>query len=313
MFTGPGPEYKINGAWMDRVQEVVDYVMGLGMFCILNVHHDDYQSGPGWQNGWLRLYHMAESRPLSKEEKAETHQRFARLWEQIAERFKDYGERLILEGINEPRTMGMENITRDQWLEQNTFLMELLQTFVNTVRASGGANAERHLMVTPYFASVGMDPNDRDARISTFVNRETGALRIDDPRGRLIVSLHYYEPWGFVTAPSDSPWHSHYFDLSKDSVSSNMEQVNQILLQNFITHGIPVVMGETGAISRTLPDGSSNEGERVKWAEYYVSRLREMGIPTVIWDDGGGFKLLDRHNLRWVYPDLARALAEAGK
>jgi endoglucanase len=86
----------------------------------------------------------------------------------------------------------------------------------------------------------------------------------------------------------------------------------EILERHFTGHGIPVIMGETGAISRFMPGAVSNEGERVKWAEYFVGGLREMGIPTVIWDDGGTFRLLDRQEVRWVYPHLAHALVEAG-
>ncbi|MCL1844883.1 MAG: glycoside hydrolase family 5 protein [Defluviitaleaceae bacterium] len=313
IHTGEGPEYIIDEAWMDRVQEIVDYSMDLGMFTILNIHHDDYRSSANWSNGWLKLYHAPEDRPLNDEEKAALNLRFARIWEQIAERFIDYNEYLIFEGINEPRTVGMYNHTNEVWHEKGTFLNELLQTFIDTVRASGGRNADRHLMVAPYFASVGMSANDAYGRIDAFVNAETGRLRVNDPRDRLIVSLHYYEPWGFVVAPEDSQWHSHYFDLDVGSVSWNIHTAFRIFEENFIARGIPIIMGETGAYSRLLPSGESNEAERVKWAEYFVGGLREMGIPTVIWDDGGTFGLLDRENLQWLYPDLAAALVAASQ
>jgi endoglucanase len=297
---------------MDRVQEVVDYVIEADMFAILNIHHDDYRSGPGWVNGWLTLYHLAEDRPLTDAEKAAMHLRFARLWEQIAERFQDYDDRLIFEGINEPRTVGKYSATREQWIEQGTFLNELLQTFIDTVRASGGNNPDRHLMVAPYFASVGMDANDGEARIETFIDRQTGALRVTDPRDRLIVSLHYYEPWGFAYAPVTSEWHTPYFDWSVGTVSWNMNTLFRILQENFVAHNVPVIMGETGALHRVLESGEWNEPERVRWAYYYVGGLREMGIPTIIWDDGGNFQLLDRRNVEWRFPELAYALVEAG-
>lgn len=311
IHTGEGPEYLIDEAWMDRVQEVVDYVMELGMFAIINIHHDDYRRG----NGWLRLYNNDgdEPRPLDDDEKAKLYSRFTRLWEQISERFKNYGEYLIFEGINEPRTVGMYGHSLETWFEKGTFLNELLQGFVDTVRASGGANADRHLMVTPYFASVGMSADDAQGRIYAFVDPENGRLRVNDPRDRLIVSLHYYEPWGFVYAPSDSQWHHPYFDLEVGSVSHNISTVFRIFEENFVAHGIPVIMGETGAITRTLPSGENNEAERVKWVDYFVGGLFEMGIPTIIWDDGGHFGLLDRNNLQWIYPDLANALVEASR
>jgi len=306
IFTGDGPDYEIADIWMDRVQEVVDYVIDNKMFAILNIHHDDYISGRGWECGWLRLY--GDNAPLSDDEKAALHLRFGRLWEQIAERFKDYDEYLLFEGINEPRTIPLDGkYSKAIWEEQSLFLNDLLQTFVDTVRASGGANAYRHLMVTPYFASVGTDAGDGDGRIRHFVDKENATLRVDDPRGRLIVSLHYYEPWGFVTAPSDSQWFSWYFDLDVGSVSHNLNQVRRIIDENFISLGIPVIMGETGALHRTMPDGSSNEGERVKWVESYIGMLRDLGVPTILWDDGGQFQLLDRQDLQWMWPDLVEA------
>jgi endoglucanase len=330
IFTGEAPDYIIDERWMDRVQEVVDYVIDNGMFAILNIHHDDYMTGGGenifvgarWELGWLRTWHVDENRAMNDEEKAEMLHRMGRLWEQIADRFKDYDEHLIFEGINEPRAVGIERITNEMWEEMSLFMNEILQVFVDTVRNSGGNNFDRHLMVTPYFASVGMDANDREGRIRHFVDidREagTGKLRVTDPREataecRLIVSLHYYEPWGFVTAPHDSQWHSWYFDLEVGSVIHNINNVMRIFKENFIDYGIPVIMGETGAVRRTMPDGESNEAERVKWAEHYVGGLKEIGVPTVIWDDGGSFRLFDRRNLTWFYPDLMKALVEAGQ
>jgi endoglucanase len=311
IFTGEGPDYIIDGAWMDRVQEVVDYVISNGMFAIINIHHDDHLSGSGWENGWLRLY--GDGEPLTDGEKAGMHLRFGRLWAQISERFRDYSEYLIFEGINEPRTIGLERYSLEIWEEQSLFLNDLLQTFIDTVRQSGGKNADRHLLVSPYFASVGMDPDDREGRIAHFVDPESKTLRVSDPRGRLIVSLHYYEPWGFVTAPDDSQWFSSYFDLDVGSVSHNMNALFRIIKENFTDHGIPVIMGETGAVSRTMPDGGTNEAERVKWAEYYVSGMRSLGVPVIIWDDGGQFRLLDRTSLEWVWPDLAAALVSSAK
>ncbi|MDR0473364.1 MAG: glycoside hydrolase family 5 protein [Treponema sp.] len=316
MFTGPGPEYKIADAWMDRVKEVVDYVIGSGMFCILNTHHEDYRSGEDgrghWECGWLRLYDKAGSKPLSNEEKEELCNRLCRLWEQIAERFKDYNEYLLFEALNEPSTVGLEPASREMWIEQCTFLNDLMQAFVDTVRSGGGKNADRHLLITPYFASVGMDQNDGDGRIGLFTDKENKKLRVNDSRDRLIASLHYYEPWGFVMAPDDSPWFSAVFDLNKVNVSGNINNVLKIIEDNFISKGIPVIMGETGVMNRLMPNGRSNEDEMVKWADYYISKLKELGVPSIFWDGGGEMKMIDRNTLKWAYPDLTAAFVKAG-
>jgi endoglucanase len=306
IFTGESPDYIISEEWMDRVQTVVDYVMDNDMFCIINIHHDDYRTFGNWENGWFRLYHGEEDRPLNDEEKSQMHNRFAMLWTQIAERFEDYDERLIFEGINEPRTIRGYS-TLGECAEQTGFLNELLQTFVDTVRAGGGNNPDRFLMVAPYFAGFNLH-SGLDEQIGRFLNRETGQLFINDERDRLIVSLHFYEPWGFVSAPDTSEWHFYHYDVA--AAAHNMGLLRRTV-NEFTSRGIAVIMGETGAITRTLPDGTSNEGERVKWAEHYVSVMRELGVPTIIWDDGGDFRLLNRNAIEWFYPDLAAALVAA--
>jgi endoglucanase len=312
VFTGPGPDYKITNAWMNRVQEVVDYVINNGMFCILNTHHEDFLRGNGYQNGWLRLYYTDENdsnpRPLNAAERQEMNRRLGRIWEQIAERFKYYDEYLIFEGLNEPRTeQDLGDVTPEMWADQYRVLNELLQTFVDSVRAGGGKNADRQLMVTPYYAQF--DLWDGGNKADLFVDSGTKKLKINDPRDRLIVSLHYYEPWGFVVAPSDSPYFSADFDLTKAVVSGNINNVLKIIETNLVKNGIPVIMGETGAIYREGIAG--HDGERVKWAKYYIPQLRKLGVPCVIWDDGGSFRLLDRKNLEWFYPDLAAAFVTA--
>jgi hypothetical protein len=95
------------------------------------------------------------------------------------------------------------------------------------------------------------------------------------------------------------------------SVSSNISNVLRIFKENFIDYGIPVIMGETGAVHRTLPDGSSNDAERVKWARHYISELKKLGVPSIIWDDGGMFQLFDRRKLKWKYPELSAAFVKA--
>jgi endoglucanase len=332
IFTGSGPEYNIDERWMNRVQEVVDYVIDNGMFCIINIHHDDYRfernaHGIEWEIGWLRPYHtdgtIGSQRPLTIEEKNAQNLRLRRIWEQISERFKDYDEYLLFEGMNEPHVHGyVEPFTREFWDEVGDALNELNQTFVNTVRASGGNNYNRHLLVAPYFANVGMSVADVDGRINAFIDRENAKLRIHDPRAdngkdtRLIASIHYYEPWAFTSAPTGSQWHVFYYDLNASGVSWNLNILFDIVWNNFVSLGIPVIMGETGAVHRQMPNGESNDPERVKWALHYVGGLKQMGVPSIYWDHGHGgryFAIMDRHAVTWFHPTVAEALLEASR
>jgi len=319
IFTGPGPDYIIDEAWMNRVNEVVDYVIDNGMFCILNMHHEDYRSGPGWQIGWLRPFfrNNRTSRPLNSREKANMNHRMERIWEQIAERFQDYDERLIFEGMNEPHTYGLSNISVDMWAEISATLNDLNQTFINTVRNSGGNNFNRHLMITPYFANVGLDPYDGYGRIRGFVDKENRKLRVNDPRAavgqdtRLIASLHNYEPWVFVTAPDSSPHFRPRFDMSIPGVYNNVNNVFAIISENFVNLGIPVIMSETGAIIRHFEDGTDNNNERIMWVTHYVGTLNNMGVPVIMWDNGHEHRILDRRNVRWYFPAYTAAILAA--
>jgi endoglucanase len=300
IFTGPAPEYKIVGAWMNRVQEVVDYVIDNGMFCILNTHHEDYHTYSGGVTGWLRLYGNGSA--VSAQDRQEMNARFEKMWEQIAERFKDYDERLIFEGLNEPRAqLGFDpGNNAATWDSIYSVLNELLQTFVDTVRASSGNNTSRHLMVTPYFAQFGLHGGQNT--IEKFVDTGTKQLRVNDPNNRLIVSLHYYEPYYFAAGNGMTVYDP---TLNGNHIPYNNGRVYEFLDKLVNTYKIPVVMGETGTVDQ------NNEAERVKWAQDYVKNVQELGVPVVIWDDGGGFKLLNRRQGTWYFPNLAAALVQA--
>ncbi len=123
--------YKIDEEWMDRVEEVVNYVLDNDMYCIINVHHDT------GENGWLKA---------SETNLEENKKKFAAIWEQICERFGGYGNKLLFEGFNEILN---EN---NNWVNPNkeslNVVNELNQLFVDTVRTTGVNNAERYLILS---------------------------------------------------------------------------------------------------------------------------------------------------------------------
>ena len=152
-------EGNIDESWMDRVNEVVDYVLDSGMYAVLNTHHDDVD--------WLipDSAHAEESSAMIK-----------KVWGQIAEHFKDYDERLIFETMNEPRVIGPE----DEWTgndEVRKFVNKLNFAALEAIRQSGGRNTDRYVFVTPCVAGTSED--------------NVNALEVpDDPH--VMVSLHYY-------------------------------------------------------------------------------------------------------------------------
>lgn len=264
---GAAPEYKIHDIWIKRVKEVVDYAYNKGAYVILNTHHEDWYM------------------PTEENKEANAKQ-LAALWKQIAKYFKDYDEHLIFEGLNEPRLRG----TAKEW-SGDAAASEIInyweQVFVDTVRATGGNNAMRHLMITGYAAS---SSKDNLARI---------VLPEDE---RLIVSVHAYNPYNFaLNANGTSAW-----DAARDG--KDLDYFMKTLDELFISKGVPVIIGEFGAVNK------DNMEDRVEWAEYYVSKAKEIGVPCVWWDNnafsgsGENFGLLDRRKLEFPYPELLDAM-----
>ncbi|MDR0273056.1 MAG: glycoside hydrolase family 5 protein [Clostridiales bacterium] len=282
-------DYSIREDWMNRVQEVVDYGMELGMFVILNTHHDE------------PLFSLYDAEMENSEYV------ISRLWEQIAYVFRDYDHRLIFEGINEPRTKG----SRAEWNggtpEERNNVNVLNQVFVDTVRASGGNNSNRMLMVATYAAAV------LDSTISDFV------LPVDpaNSENMLIVSLHMYAPYEFALA-TDSNMRHGWSTQNRNDTDPIIRGLD-LAYNYFVSNGIPVIMGEMGALNR------NNTSSRVNWTTFYVSEAANRNILCVWWDNGltegatlsrtdeDFFGIFNRRTNTFPFPEIIDALMSASE
>lgn len=262
-------DYVIDEEWMDRVQEVVDYVIKDDMYCIINVHHDT------GANGWLRA-----SDTNLEEDKA----MFAAIWTQVSARFADYDEHLLFEGFNEILNDANEWVSPDSRAVE--IVNELNQLFVDTVRASGGNNSERILIVNTYCAG-GNSQVTKD-----FV------LPADSAKDSLVVEAHIYQPYDFTAEefPEAIRW-------NKESVDSYLKN----MYVSFVQKGIPVIIGEFGCADK------GNAGARQAWAKYYVETCRDYGIKCFWWDNGTAYKLFSRRNLKVAEADLLGTMVAAAK
>jgi endoglucanase len=264
------PDYTINKMWLDRVQEIVDYAIDNDMFVILNMHHEEWHF-PSYDN------FDTASEILEK------------LWIQIAERFKNYDEHLIFEGMNEPRLKGTQYEWNGGTPEGRDVVNKLNAVFVETIRNSGGNNPLRHLMIPTYAASS-------DTRTwKDFIVPE------DD---KVIVSIHAYTPYNFaLNKTGTSSW-----SVENISDTQEMDNLMENIYNYFIKNEIPVIIGEFGAMNK------DNLESRVAWSEYYVKKATEKGIPCIWWDNGAfhgsgeNFGLLKRRDLEWMYPEIIEAL-----
>lgn len=258
-------KYTVDKEWMDRVQEVVDYAYDLDMYVIINVHHD----GGGDPNfgAWIRNASTDYDGVLEK---------YKTLWTQICDRFEGYDEKLIFESMNE---VGFDDMSNTAAYET---LNDLNQEFVNLVRASGGNNAKRHLLIAGYWTDVE----------KTCANLYKMP---EDPAGKCIVSVHYYTPWEFCTTNINYEWGS------KSEVRVMENKVND-MVKNFVDKGVPVIIGEFGT-------GIWNEkASGIYFSEMFTKLCHDAGIATFMWDDGAQF---DRSTCTWRYPELLEAMQRA--
>ncbi len=247
----------IDKAWLDRVQTVVDYAYNEDLFVILNMHHDDYV--------WFRP---------NESEYAACSEKLKSIWTQICSRFGDYGDRLLFEGMNEPRTVGSSAEWSGGTPAERKVINKYEQDFVDTVRKSGGNNAERTLIVTTYAASA-----------------ETAALNdaVVPNGGNIAISVHYYAPWKFVNGSDKS-----FGDSQKNELAGKFSE----LKSKFADKGTPVIIGEFGCFA------AADEATRSQYYQYYVSEAKKNGIKCFVWDNGifsgdDSYGLFHREALSW--------------
>lgn len=271
------PDYTVDSDFMGRVNEVVDYAVQDGMYVILEIHHEP--------DSWLipDSEHMAEVEP-----------QFTALWKQISERFKDYGDKLIFESMNEPRVKG----TPHEWTggneDERSCVNRLNKIFVDTVRASGGKNSERVLLIVSHAHAV------TESAMS-------GLELIDDKY--VGVALHAYIPYSFCYHSGES-----YETFDWDGRENNaVDYVFDLIDKYFTSKGIPVLITEYGAEFK-LVDGKYNTGEIAKWITYFLGKAKEQSIPCVIWDNNERtsnlipFGLYNRDEYKWHAQDILDAI-----
>ncbi len=261
----------IDTDWMARVKEVVDYAYDCGLYVILNVHHDDYL--------WL----TPTNAKLESDRTVLCH-----IWEQICAEFQDYDHRLIFEGMNEPRVVGSATEWTGGTAEEHEVINQLYQAFVDTVRASGGENQERTLIVSSHAQSI--------------TETAVSAVKVPDD-SHVIVSIHSYAPWDFCGEESSRS------DWGSDADQAELDKNFQYLDDMFIRKGVPVIIDEFGAVNK-----NNNTSARAAWYRYYITSAKKHGIKCFAWDNGiasDGFGLLDRENCTWYYPEIVQAMIDA--
>lgn len=258
-------EYQVQEAWMDRVEEVVGYALGEGLYVILDTHHE---------SSWLIP---------TPEMEENTEEILCKLWSQIAERFIDYPEQLLFEGMNEPRIVD----SKEEWSggrqEEREVVNRLNEAFVRTVRAGGGNNESRWLLLTNYGGNGGTEALE--------------AIRLPED-DRIIVSVHAYIPYRFALQDEGSgDWSSRNTEDTED-----IDELMADLHRLFTGKKVPVIITEFGCMDK------GNLQERVAWTSYYTEKAKEYGISCIWWDEGGKCRVLNRKEYAVEYPEIVGVL-----
>ena len=263
----------VDKAWMARVHEVVDYVIDNGLYCVLNVHHDTGAGGTDFKH-WIQA---------SEDNFTQNRARFEKLWQQIAEEFKDYGKELVFEGYNEMldpisswnyasfAASGQYNAT----IATSAYnaINQYAQSFVNTVRATGGNNESRNLIVSTYAASNGS--GDWNAHLKDPVTKLN--MPDDKTAGHIIFEVHAYPT--IADSNTGKPYTS-------TVMKKNIDNMITILKDNLVSKGGPVIIGEWGTSSvdkSGATDYDLHKTEFFQFVDYFIQQTKAEGIGTFYW------------------------------
>lgn len=269
---------QVDPVWMARVKEVVDYVLDEGMYCILNVHHDTGGASTAWLVAGEEGFMAARAR-------------YEALWKQIADTFREYGERLLFESYNEMLDC------YDSWCfasfaapgnydalvaaDAYNGINDYAALFAETVRASGGNNMYRNLIVNTYAACSG------DGTWNSHLKDPLSMMQIPETPGHMAVEVHSY-------------WDAEKFESQKNDIDRLFVNLDTYLISRL---RVPVIIGEWGG--GTGEDSDAN----VRFASYFSQKAAEAGVAAFWWM--GLSEGEDRSIPRWTMPRTKDAIVGA--
>jgi endoglucanase len=261
---GEAPSYTLDADWLNRVAELVSYAKNANLKAIINIHHDGADSAH-----WLDIKSAAANADTNALIEAE----LTAIWTQIAEKFKNEGDYLIFESMNEIHDGGWGwGANQTDGGKQYAVFNEWQQVFVDAVRAVGGENANRFLGIPGYCTNA-------DLTVKNLV------LPTDKASNRLMVAVHFYDPYNYTLQASFDQW-GHTAQAGQKETwgdESNVTDVFASLKAKFVDQGIPVYLGETGCVHRST---ETAENFRKYYLEYVYKAAHDYGLAPIYWDNG---------------------------
>ncbi|MDA6068213.1 cellulase family glycosylhydrolase [Flavobacterium sp. AC] len=270
---------QIRTEWLDRVKEVVQYCVDNNMYVVVNIH---------WDGGWLE-------NNITEAKKEENNAKQKAFWEQIATHLRGFDEHLLFASANEP---AVEDAA------QMAVLTSYHQTFIDAVRSTGGKNAYRTLVVQGPTTDIEK------------TNKLMLTLPTDSQANRMMVEVHYYTPWNFAGLTKDESWGKMFYywgtgyhsatDTDRNASwgeEADLEKYFKLMKTQFVDKGIPVLLGEFGAIRRTTLTGDAltlHLASRAYYLKTVVKTAKANGLLPFYWDEGSlgdnSFGIINRSN-----------------
>ncbi|UTN05056.1 glycoside hydrolase family 5 protein [Flavobacterium bizetiae] len=270
---------KIKAEWLNRVKEVVQYCVDNNMYVVVNIH---------WDGGWLE-------NNITEAKKVENNAKQKAFWEQIATHLRGFDEHLLFASANEP---AVEDAA------QMAVLTSYHQTFIDAVRSTGGKNAYRTLVVQGPTTDI-----EKTNKLMT-------TLPTDTATSRMMVEVHYYSPWNFAGLTKDESWGKMFYywganyhsttELDRNASygeEADLDKTFKLMKTQFVDKGIPVLLGEFGAIRRTSLTGDAltlHLNSRAYYLKTVVKTAKANGLLPFYWDEGSlgdnSFGIINRSN-----------------
>jgi endoglucanase len=262
---------------MARVREVVDWITGAGMFCVLDIH---------WDGGWIDS-DVKEKYPQPDTFSPDAEKKFKSYWEQISTFFAGKNEKLIFEALNEETNFSGEGSEPKAYAT----LTRVNQLFIDTVRKTGGNNDKRLLVVTGY---------------STDFKKTCSSeykLPKDTIPHRLFISVHYYTPYTFCGLTEDAPWGKMMPSWGTPADEAELTSLFDQMKGFCTTNDIPAFIGEFGVTNK------KESASRIRWMSAVLNASISRKMVPVLWDTGTD---VSRTGPFSASADLLKALQSTG-
>lgn len=243
--------YAIDEIFFQRVDWVLSMASKYGLYAILDMHH----------------YLEIMSDPSGHKE------RFLKMWEQIAFRYRNQSDSLLFEILNEPN----DKFTAELW---NEYLAEAM-TIIR------GTNPNRTLVIgTAEWGGI--------AALNKLV--------IPEGENNTIITFHYYSPFEFTHQGAE--WvdgSDAWLGTTWKSTAQQRLDVSQDMDEVMIwakSQNRPILLGEFGAYSKADMDS------RVLWTDYVARQAERREFSFAYWEFCSGFGAYDQDKNEWIAPLL---------